>query len=332
MTNLSLYSRLTHDSRIFVAGHCGLVGSALVRRLRTLGFRNLVLRTKQELNLIDQSKVDKFFAEENIDFVFLAAAKVGGIVFNQTYQAEFLYENLQISANVVNSAYHHGVQKLMYLGSSCIYPKHAPQPIKEESLLSGPLEPTNEGYAVAKIAGLKLCEKYNKQFGKPYISVMPTNLYGPYDNFHPENSHVIPGLLRRFHEATVKNAPQVVVWGSGNPMREFMHVDDLAEALVFVMEHYDAPEILNIGTGKDCTIRELAGMIKEAVGYRGDIVFDTSKPDGTPRKLLDVTKLRDLGWQAKVEFAEGIKATYKWALDHKVFDQVKHTEGPSAHA
>lgn len=307
------------ECKIFVAGHRGLVGSAIVRNLQGKGFRNIVVRTKDDLDLTDQSSTDRFFAEESVDYVFLAAAKVGGILFNQRYQADFLYENLMIAANVIHASAKYGVKKLLFLGSSCIYPKLSPQPIKEESLLTGPLEPTNEGYALAKIAGLKLCEKYHTQYGKEFISVMPTNLYGRGDNFHPDHSHVIPGMMRRFHEAKINNLSEVVVWGTGSPRREFLYVDDLAEALVLIMERYDQSETVNVGTGVDLTIKELAYLIKETVGYKGNIVFDTSKPDGTPRKVLDVSKVRALGWEPRHSLIDGLCDTYRWALQQGVF-------------
>lgn len=304
-------------SRIFIAGHRGLVGSSIERHLRAQGFRNIITRSKQELDLCSSTQVDNFFAEQNIEYVFHAAAKVGGILYNKNFQADFLYENLAMSINVLKAAAGTGVQKVLYLGSSCIYPKHAPQPIQEDSLLTGPLEPTNEGYAIAKIAGLKLCEKYREQYGKDFISVMPTNLYGPGDNFHPEHSHVIPGMMRRFHEAKVANAPEVVIWGSGSPRREFLYVDDLAEALVHIMEHYSAPETINVGCGEDVSILELAELMKEVVGYQGRITTDPSKPDGTPRKLLDVSKVFTLGWKPKVSLRDGLTRAYAWALEHK---------------
>lgn len=331
MTSLKVFSRLTHDSKIFVAGHKGLVGSAIVRRLSAYGFTNLVLRSKEELDLIDQRSVREFFRDERIDFVFVCAAKVGGILHNSRHQADFLYENLMISANVIQSAAEYNVKKLLYLGSSCIYPKFAEQPIKEDCLLSGPLEPTNEGYAVAKIAGLKLCEKFQQQYGKCFVSVMPTNMYGPNDNFHPDHSHVIPGMMRRFHEARMSRTPQVVVWGTGSPRREFLYSDDFAEAALTVMETYDKPETLNVGTGDDVTIRELAFTMAKVVGYQGEIVFDTSKPDGTPRKVLDVTRMKSLGWEPAVSLEVGLRMAYEWALQHSVFDG-KASDSESARA
>lgn len=314
-----------------MAGHKGLVGSAIVRRLTAYGFENLVLRSKEELDLIDQRAVREFFRDEQIDFVFVCAAKVGGILHNSRHQADFLYENLMISANVIQAAAEYDVKKLLYLGSSCIYPKFAEQPIKEESLLSGPLEPTNEGYAVAKIAGLKLCEKFQQQYGKCFVSVMPTNMYGPNDNFHPDHSHVIPGMMRRFHEARITAAPQVTVWGTGSPRREFLYSDDFAEAALTVMEKYDKSEIVNVGTGEDVTIRELAYTMANVVGYKGEIVFDSSKPDGTPRKVLDVTRMKSLGWEPVVSLEVGLKLAYEWALKHSVFD-IKATASEPARA
>jgi GDP-L-fucose synthase len=319
MTTLQVFTRLTHDSRIFVAGHKGLVGSAIVRKLRHCGFENIVVRDRRELDLLDQRRVQEFFAEERIDFVFLAAARVGGILFNARYQAEFLYENLMISANVIHAAAENGVKKLLYLGSSCIYPKFAAQPITEDALLAGPLEPTNEGYALAKIAGLKLCEKYNMQHGKCFVSVMPTNMYGPNDNFHPEHSHVIPGMMRRFHEAKLSGDPYVTVWGSGAPRREFLHVDDFADAALVVMERYDEPRTLNVGTGVDVTIRELAHVMKEVVGFPGEIRFDVTKPDGTPRKVLEVSRVKALGWAPTISLKDGLQNAYKWALENDAF-------------
>jgi GDP-L-fucose synthase len=284
-----------------------------------------VERTRAELDLLNQAAVDDFFARERIDFVFLCAARVGGILDNARYQADFLYENLMISANVIHAAARFDVKKLLYLGSSCIYPKLAPQPIVEEALLSGPLEPTNEGYAIAKIAGLKLCEKYNRQYGKCFISVMPTNMYGPNDNFHPEGSHVIPGMMRRFHEAQRQGTSHVTVWGTGEPKREFLYVDDFAVAALRVMECYDNPATLNVGTGEDVTIRELAYLMREVVGYQGEIRFDTSKPDGTPRKVLDVSKVKSLGWAPVISLRDGLALAYRWALENDSF-QRSHAE------
>lgn len=307
--------------RIYVAGHRGMVGSAIVRQLQKRGDCELVLRTHDELDLTDQAAVRQFFRDERIDQVYLAAAKVGGIHANNTYPAEFIYENLMIECNVIHAAHQAGVHKLLFLGSSCIYPRNAPQPMREEALLTGTLEPTNEPYAVAKIAGIKLCESYNRQYGRDYRSVMPTNLYGPNDNFHPENSHVIPALMRRFHEAVQQGAEEVTVWGSGKPMREFLHVDDMAAACVFVMNLDEAtyrahtqPMLshINVGTGADCSIRELAETMARVTGFSGRIVFDTSKPDGTPRKLLDVSRLKALGWQASIDLETGLRETYAW--------------------
>jgi GDP-L-fucose synthase len=312
---------MRNDSKIFIAGHRGLVGGAIGRALLERGFTNIVTRSRQELDLSDQAAVSEFFKKEKPEYVFLAAAKVGGILFNQRYQADFLFENLITATNVINSAFNYDTKKLLFLGSSCIYPKMAPQPLKEESLLSGPLEPTNEGYAIAKIACLKLCEKYYQQYGREFISVMPTNLYGPGDNFHPEHSHVIPGLMRRFHEAKISGSPSVVTWGTGTPRREFLHVDDLASALLLVMERYSDPGIINVGTGEDVTLRELSEMMREVVGFPGSIEFDTSKPDGTPRKVLDVTKIRSLGWSPSFSLSEGLRATYTWALANGKFPE-----------
>ena len=308
---------MERGSRIYVAGHRGLVGSALVRRLRSAGFDNLLLRSHDELELEDQHAVFDLFARERPDYVFLAAAKVGGILANSTWPADFIRSNLVIQLNVVEAAYRSGVRKLMFLGSSCIYPKLAPQPIREEYLLSGPLEPTNQPYAVAKIAGIELCQSYNRQYGTRYVSVMPTNLYGPGDNFDLQSSHVLPALLRRFHEAKEAGAPSVTVWGSGTPRREFLHVDDMADACFFVMERWDSGEIVNIGCGHDVSIAELAETVARVVGYRGEIAFDRSRPDGTPRKLLDVTRLRSLGWEPRIGLEDGVRDTYRWFLEHR---------------
>ncbi|MBL0181152.1 MAG: GDP-L-fucose synthase [Chitinophagaceae bacterium] len=297
--------------KIYVAGHNGMVGSAIVRALMQRGFTNLVYRTSKELDLRNQVAVDEFFKDEKPQFVFLAAAKVGGIVANNTYRAEFLYDNLMIVSNIIHAAYANGVTKLLFLGSSCIYPKMAAQPIKEEYLLTGPLEYTNEPYAIAKIAGIKLCESYRDQYGANFISVMPTNLYGINDNYHPENSHVLPALIRRFHEAKVSGLEEVVIWGSGSPKREFLFADDLADACLFLMEEYSSKEIVNIGCGDDLSIKELAEMVKEVTGYTGNLAFDTSKPDGTPRKLLDVSKINALGWRYKTSLKEGMNIAYK---------------------
>lgn len=312
--------------RIFVAGHRGMVGAAIVRQLSQRNNVELVLRTRDQLSLLDAGAVQAFFATEHIDQVYLAAAKVGGIVANNTYPADFIYENMMIESNIIHAAHLHNVNKLLFLGSSCIYPKQATQPIAESELLQGTLEPTNEPYAIAKIAGIKLCESYNRQYGRDYRSVMPTNLYGPHDNFHPSNSHVIPALLRRFHEAREQNTPDVVVWGSGTPMREFLHVDDMAAASIHVMElaqevlqEYTRPMLshINVGTGVDCTIRELAQTIAQVVGYKGRVVFDASKPDGTPRKLLDVTRLHQLGWYHEISLEAGLASTYQWFLENQ---------------
>ena len=309
------------DSKIYVAGHRGLVGSALVRALRRRGFANFVYRTHAEMDLEDQRAVRDFFERERPDYVFLAAAKVGGIWANQSYPADFIRSNLVIQMNVVEAAYRAGVKKLMFLGSSCIYPKLAPQPIKEEYLLSGHLEPTNEPYAVAKIAGIKLCQAYNRQYGTTFVSVMPTNLYGPGDNFDLETSHVLPALIRKFHDAKVANAPEVTVWGSGRALREFLHVDDMADACVFLMERYDSSEIINIGCGEDVSIADLAALIRDVVGYRGEISYDRSKPDGTPRKLLDVSRLRSLGWAPRIPLERGVAETYDWYLRNAAVDR-----------
>jgi GDP-L-fucose synthase len=306
---------MQQHNRIFVAGHRGLVGSAIVRRLQADGFDNLLLRGRDQLDLTDRAAVDAFFAAEKPDVVILAAAKVGGIHANNSYPAEFLHDNLLLQDNVIDAAYRHGVQKLTFLGSSCIYPKLAPQPIKEEYLLTGPLEPTNEWYAIAKIAGIKLCQAYRRQYGFNAISLMPTNLYGPGDNFDLENSHVLPALIRKFHEAKLRGDKEVVMWGTGTPRREFLHVDDLAAAVVHLTKTYESEAIVNIGVGEDISIRELAELVKDITGYQGGIVNDTSKPDGTPRKLLDVSRLHALGWEAKIPLREGIEATYRWFLD-----------------
>ncbi|UKJ08105.1 GDP-L-fucose synthase [Solitalea lacus] len=302
---------MNKEAKIFVAGHRGMVGSAIYRKLQREGFNNIVIRTSVELDLRNQEAVADFFAEEKPDYVFLAAAKVGGIVANNTYRADFIYENLCIQNNVIHQSYVNGVKKLMFLGSSCIYPKLAPQPLKEEYLLTGLLEPTNEPYAIAKIAGIKMCEAYRAQYGCDFISVMPTNLYGPNDNYDLEKSHVLPALIRKFHEAKKNSLPQVEIWGTGSPKREFLYADDLAEACFYLMQNYSAPEFINVGTGVDLSIKELALLVKEIVGYEGELIFNTSKPDGTPRKLMDVSKLHGLGWMHKIELPQGIKLAYQ---------------------
>ena len=298
------------NAKIFVAGHRGLVGSALLRKLNEKGFANLVQRTRSELDLTDQGAVDNFFKTEKPEYVFLAAAKVGGIYANNTYPAEFIFSNMQVQMNIINASWKYNVKKLLFLGSSCIYPKYSPQPMREEALLSGQLEPTNEAYAIAKIAGIIMCKSYNRQYKTDFISVMPTNLYGPNDNYHPMNSHVLPALIRRFHEAKVSNASQVVIWGTGNPTREFLFSDDCADACIFLMEHHTGNDIVNIGSGKEITIRDLAMTIKSAVEYKGALEFDVTQPDGTPRKLLDCSKLHAMGWRHKIELEEGIKLAY----------------------
>ncbi|MDB5116104.1 MAG: GDP-L-fucose synthase [Mucilaginibacter sp.] len=298
------------NAKVYIAGHRGMVGSALYRKLIKEGFNNIITRTSAELDLRNQQLVADFFAEEKPAYIFLAAAKVGGIIANNTYRAEFLYENLQIQNNIIHSSYLNDVKKLLFLGSSCIYPKMAPQPLKEEYLLTGLLEPTNEPYAIAKIAGIKMCDAYRDQYGCNYISVMPTNLYGYNDNYHPQNSHVLPALIRRFHEAKQQQLPAVTIWGTGSPKREFLFADDLAEACYYSMENYDEAGLINIGTGEDISIKDLALLIKRIVGYEGEINFDTSKPDGTPRKLMDVSKLHGKGWKHKIELEEGIKLAY----------------------
>jgi GDP-L-fucose synthase len=304
------------NSKIYVTGHRGMVGSALVRRLQAGGYTNILTRSRSELDLLDQRAVQDFLAQEKPDYIFIAAAKVGGIQANNQYRADFLYQNLLIEANLLHGAHLAGVQRLMFLGSSCIYPRDCPQPIKEEYLLTGPLEPTNEPYAIAKIAGIKLAESYNRQYGRQYISVMPTNLYGPNDNYDLANSHVLPALLRKAHEAKLRGDAEYVVWGSGTPKREFLYVDDLADACVHLMQQGYAGELVNIGTGEDVTIRALAETVMDVVGFQGNIVFDASKPDGTPRKLLDVSRLKSLGWQARTSLREGIKLAYRAAPFH----------------
>lgn len=301
---------MERTAKIYIAGHRGLVGSALVRNLQAKGYTNLLLRTHAELDLINQAATEAFFAQEKPEYVFLAAAKVGGIHANNEYPAEFIRDNLAIQTNIIHAAHLNNVKRLLFLGSSCIYPRDCPQPIKEEYLLTGPLEQTNEPYAVAKIAGIKLCESYNRQYGNQYISVMPTNLYGPNDNYDLDNSHVLPALLRKTHEAKQRGDDQLVVWGSGKPMREFLHVDDMADACAFLMEKGISDGLYNVGTGADVTIRELAEAVMEVVGFRGNIAFDVSKPDGTPRKLLDVSRMMALGWQARIGLRDGIRSTY----------------------
>ena len=299
------------NAKIYVAGHRGMVGSAIVRELEKKGYTNIVTRTSKELDLRRQDQVEAFFAEEKPEYVFLAAAKVGGIMANSKHPADFMYDNMILEMNVIRSAYENQVKKLMFLGSSCIYPRMAPQPMPESCLLTSALEQTNEAYALAKISGLKYCEYLNKQYGTDYISVMPTNLYGPNDNYHPEHSHVLPALIRRFHEAKENNLAEVVIWGTGTPLREFLYVDDLAEACVYLMNNYSGDETVNLGTGKEVTIKELAETVKEVVGYEGNLTFDTTKPDGTPRKLLDVSKLEKLGWKYHTELKDGIKLAYE---------------------
>ena len=310
---------MNKSDKIYVAGHRGLVGSALMRRLEADGYTNIITRTHGELDLTRQADVEAFFEAERPQYVILAAARVGGIMANSTYKAEFIYENMMIAANIIGAAYKNGVEKLVNLGSSCIYPKHAPQPMAEEYLLTGELEPTNEPYAIAKIAAIKLCRYFNEQYGSNFISVMPTNLYGPNDNFDLETSHVLPALIRKFHEAREHGGP-VTLWGDGSPMREFLYADDLADALLFLLENYDAEEIgefVNIGTGADISIKELAGLIAETVGYRGEVEWDTSKPNGTPRKLLDVSRMNKLGWRANTGLREGIEKAYRWFLEQR---------------
>lgn len=301
-------------AKIYVAGHRGLAGGAIVRALQAQGYRNLLLRTHAELDLISQAAVNAFFAKEKPDYVFLAAAKVGGIHANNIYPAEFIRDNLAIQTNVIHSAWESGAKKLAFLGSSCIYPKQAPQPMPEACLMTGPLETTNEWYAIAKIAGIKMCQAYRRQYGFDAISLMPTNLYGPGDNFHLENSHVMPALIRKFHEAKLRGDREVVMWGTGTPRREFLHVDDLGAAAVFLMQHYSGEDFVNVGVGDDVTIRELAEIIQHVVGYEGQIVHDLSKPDGTPRKLMDVSRLKQLGWTASIPLAKGVQDTYRWFL------------------
>ncbi len=304
------------NDKIYVAGHRGLVGSAIIRNLESKGFTNILVKTSAELNLTNQADVNAFFEQETPDYVFLAAAKVGGIHANDTYPADFIRDNLQIQTNVIDAAYRNNARKLLFLGSSCIYPKFAPQPMKEEHLLTGELEPTNEWYAIAKIAGIKMCQAYKKQYGFNAISIMPTNLYGPGDNFNLENSHVLPALIRKFHHAKENNLPQVEVWGTGTPRREFLHVDDMADASAHLMEAYEGLGFVNVGVGEDVSILELAETIKKVVGYQGDLIFDSRKPDGTPRKLLDVSRLNNLGWKANIRLEDGIEQTYDWFLSN----------------
>jgi GDP-L-fucose synthase len=308
---------MNKSSKIYIAGHLGLVGRAITRQLLKAGYKNLIFRELAELDLTNEVAVNEFFKKEKPEFVFLAAAKVGGIYANKTYPAEFIRDNLAIETNVIHASFLHKVKKLLFLGSSCIYPKLCPQPIKEEYLLTGPLEETNKAYAVAKIAGIIMCQSYNTQYGTNFISVMPTNLYGPFDNFDLKNSHVLPALIRKFHEAKVNKEESVSVWGTGKPKREFLFVDDLARACFFLMQHYKSGEIVNIGTGKDLTIKELALVMKKVVGYKGKIVFDTTKPDGTPQKMLNVSRIHKLGWKHQVELEKGIKETYKWFLENR---------------
>ena len=305
------------NSRIYVAGHRGLVGSAIIRALEQNGFENLITRTHAELELLDAVAVQEFYAETKPEFVFLAAAKVGGIYANSTYPADFMRENLLLQTNVIHEAWRHGVEKLMFLGSSCIYPKLCPQPIKEEYLLTGGLESTNDAYALAKIAGIKTCQSYNQQYGTKFFSVMPTNLYGINDNFHPENSHVLPALIRKFHEAKLSNAETVSIWGNGTARREFLHTDDLAEAVLFLMDNYDGSTIVNVGCGEDQTIRVLAETISEVVGYSGSLAFDSSRPDGTPQKILDISKIRVLGWTPDIPLIKGLEQVYQWYTEQE---------------
>ena len=309
-------AKMMPSSRVYVAGHRGLVGSAIVRELQQRGYHNLLLATHDELDLRDQAAVTRFFARHSPEFVFLSAAKVGGILANSTRPAEFLYDNLAIETNLIHAAWQHGARKLLFLGSSCIYPKLAPQPIEEDSVLTGPLEPTNEAYAIAKIAGLKLAAAYRTQYGFRAVSLMPTNLYGPGDNFDLETSHVLPAMIRRFHEAKIAHSPSVTLWGTGTPRREFLHVDDLAAAVCFVMEVYEGGDLLNVGVGEDLSIAELASLVALVVGYSGEVLFDRSRPDGTPRKLLDVSRLHALGWRARIGLEDGIRATYAWYCAH----------------
>jgi len=309
---------MNKNSKIFIAGHRGMVGSAILRKLISEGYTNIVTKSKKELDLTNQFQVNHFFHFERPEYVFLAAAKVGGIKANSDFKADFIYQNLVIQTNVINASYQTGVKKLMFLGSSCIYPKMAPQPLKEEYLLSGYLESSNDAYAVAKIAGIKMCQSFNQQYGTNFISVMPTNLYGPGDNYNLQNSHVLPALIRKFHEAKINGESEVVIWGTGSPMREFLYVEDLADAIFYLMMNYNDSEIVNIGTGQDISIRDLAYLVKDVIGFSGQIVYDFSKPDGTPRKLLDVSKIHDLGWSDKTNLKEGIELTYKHFLNESL--------------
>lgn len=310
-------TKMEQDAKIYVAGHHGLVGAAIVRCLKKGGWTNLMLRTHSELDLTDQNQVSDFFVQEKPDYVFLAAAKVGGIHANNTYPVDFIVDNLAIELNVISAAYTQGVKRLMFLGSSCVYPKHCPQPMKEEYLLTGSLEPTNEPYAIAKIAGIKMCEAYNRQYGTDFVTVMPTNLYGPNDNFDLQSSHVLPALIRKFHEAKKRGEEKVTVWGTGTPRREFLHVDDMADACVYVMNKEGFTDMVNIGVGEDITIGDLTRLVGEVVGFEGNLIFDADKPDGTPQKLLDVSRLSSLGWQAQISLKEGIQMTYQWFLDNQ---------------
>ncbi len=314
------------NEKIFVTGHEGMIGSAILRRLKEDGFTNLVIRTSSELDLTDQKIVLKFFIEEKPDHVFLAAAKVGGILANSKYPAQFIYSNMQMQTNVIHSAWKSGVRKLLFLGSSCIYPRGCPQPMKEEYLLTGKLEPTSEPYAIAKIVGIKMCQSYNLQYGTDYISVVPSDLYGPCDDFDPETSHVLPALIRKMHQAKTCNEPKVVVWGTGLPRRESLHVDDLADACVLLMNKYDEPEMINVGSGEDLSIKELALLIRNVIGFKGEVVFDELKPDGAPRKLLDTTKIRKLGWVPKISLEKGIRQTYQWYENHVKIKQTAPVE------
>jgi GDP-L-fucose synthase len=312
---------MNKEGKVYVAGHRGMVGSALVRKLKAADFNNIITRTSAELNLTNQQAVADFFAAEKPDYVILAAAKVGGILANNTYRGQFIYENMMIQNNVIHQSYLNGVKKLLFLGSSCIYPKMAPQPLKEDYLLTGTLEATNEPYAIAKIAGIKMCEAYRSQYGCNFISAMPTNLYGPNDNYDLNNSHVLPALIRKFHTAKVNGAATVEIWGSGTPRREFLHVDDLADACYYLLQNYDGEQLVNVGSGVDVTILELAHMVKEIVGFTGEIKMDATKPDGTPRKLMDVSKLEKVGWKYKISLLKGISAVYKEVLENKIFDK-----------